>query len=692
MQKLLLLAALSVSPLVVTAQIDYVEELMEKSAETFTSEHDAMELMEDVVSLSGNPVKINAAKEEDLRMIPYLNAGQRKALYDYIVSFGEILSVFELQSVPGFDSALVKKISPYIVVAPMLHTPPPTLRNLSTLARNDLLLRFDQSFPEPAGYRVPDSLKTLHPGTWYKGHPQRYYFRSSYNWFDKIRMGVAGEKDPGEQFFRGAQPTGMDYYAAYLNLTNLGILKTLVIGNFKVAFGQGLTIGSGISLGTIPGFSVGMPVAAGVHPDLGMSEGSYLRGIAGTLKIKHLQMTGFASYHPRDANILPADSTGERPGQVSSFVTTGYHRTDTEIKKMNALRELVYGGNVTFTTSVSQQFGFRAGITALLAHYSSMLAPKKYPYSIFGFNGNRNLNIGLDFEARYHKLHLFGEACRSMNAGIAMISGATIAPDPRVCLTVVYRNYDPKYENLFAHAFGQNSQNANERGFYIAAGASVHPRLNVSGYADLFTFPWLKYRVDVPTHGFETGLVVSWQATGRMSVAFRFYGKKLLVNAPSEPGNLMHKLVTQNSCDYRFGITWDPDDRIHFNTRIEVKEVKSPPAAPVPGYFICQDIKINPRKWIPEVVFRFALFDVPDYTERIYTAEPEMVFGYSVPSWEGQGMRTCMVLNFKPGRNFGLFIRAGLTRYTDRNKVGTGPDQTSGNLRAELSCQLVLRR
>ena len=112
--------------------------------------------------------------------------------------------------------------------------------------------------------------------------------------------------------------------------------------------------------------------------------------------------------------------------------------------------------------------------------------PKIYPYNQFGFRGNQNLNTGLDFQIRYRGMYLFGEISRSHNGGMAWLTGSILTPDPRVYITVIYRNYQSIYQNLFSNAFGQNSLNANERGIYMAINAAVHPKVNLSGYCDLF--------------------------------------------------------------------------------------------------------------------------------------------------------------------------------------------------------------
>jgi len=90
----------------IQGQVEYLDEQIEKSAELLEMDHDYSDLFEDLVELAGKPVNLNAAKEEDLNAIPFLTPVQRKCLLDYVTTYGEVLSLYELQSIPGFDSIL----------------------------------------------------------------------------------------------------------------------------------------------------------------------------------------------------------------------------------------------------------------------------------------------------------------------------------------------------------------------------------------------------------------------------------------------------------------------------------------------------------------------------------------------------------------------------------------------------------
>jgi hypothetical protein len=663
-----------------------MEDAIERSTERQDSPFDYSDLEAGPDPITGKPVNINKATPEALQRIPFLTGAQRKELSNYLLNYGEVFSVFELASVPGFDSALLQRLLPYIFVGLPPRTPAMTPRNLFKFSHHDLLIRYEQVFPSSAGY-IPagDSTETQAKTTGYAGNPQRYYFRYRYTWFDRLSFGIAGEKDPGEQFFRGAQPMGMDYYAWHLSLMNLGILQNVTIGNFRAGFGQGLTFGSGFSPGGSPGFSVVPSGAGGARQSLGITEGNYLRGIMAAIRTGRIGITGFISYHSRDANVTGRDSITGTANLVSSFSESGYHRTTNELEDRNALKELITGIHVDITGNF-----FRIGATAVRTAYSASLENKEEAWSVNDFSGSTNLNTGIDFQVRFHSVYLFGEVCRSINGGLAAIAGMVITPDPGFSLTVIARNYQPAFQNLNSNAFGQNSRNTNEKGIFGSAQTNIGHGISFAGYLDLFSFPWLRYRVDAPTQGTEWGVAGFWSAARNLMLQLRYCQKGTYINEPGTDSRL-NNLIKNRTGSYRFHSQFQINQGIHLGTRLEVRETKTGAGQTGFGYLVYQDIRIRPERSPLGGTLRYAVFDIPGYDQRIYVYEPEVLWGYSVPAYSGKGMRLCLVLNWEITRKIETWLRFGLYNYSDREVVGTGADQTTGNLRADLSCQILLK-
>lgn len=674
-----------------------LEDDLERLSERATSESSIAEAMEDMVQLAEHPIDLNNAPYEDLARIPFLTENQVRRLSEFRSNYGELLTLFELVSVKGFDSVLIRKIEPYVVLLPLSTVPRFSPKTFLNYGHQDFLVRLEQMLPLAKGFEKPDSLGGENIGKAYYGNPQRYYFRYTYNWFDRVRIGLSGEKDPGEQFFRGAQKWGMDYYAGFICLSNLGFLKNLTIGNFRASFGQGLTFGAGLSTGSMPGFSVSTYQSSsftrnggGIRPSLSVSEGDYLRGIAGTIKTGPVEISCFLSYHGRDANVIMRDTILERTVEISSLGSIGYHRTASELADMNSISEFIAGGNICASFIKGINFGIKIGATGLLSRWSARLNPEVKTYNINSFRGSENHVIGVDWVLRYKSLFFAGEISRSANGGVAFVSAATLTPDPRANFTLVYRNYQPEYQNFSGNAFGQNSSNSNECGIYAAINLSVHRIIMLAFFGDFYTFPWLKYRIDRPVQGYETGIMAGLQPSRNLTINLRYHQKKGEINSSAENSNL-HLISGSRQRSYRLSLLWNTDLGITLNTRLEVRETKTADNPVSYGYLICQDLQLKSSGKTVSATLRYALFDLPGYDQRIYIYEPEVLYGYSMPAYSGNGIRGCLVVKYRATRWCSIWARCGVTYYSDRTEVGNGLDLRESNTVTELTGQIVFK-
>ncbi|HNW73607.1 MAG: helix-hairpin-helix domain-containing protein [Bacteroidales bacterium] len=677
-------------PVFAFCQFDHLGEIVEKAAEQET-ESGYDDLVEEFVEKASHPVNLNTRKQEDLYEIPFLSPAHVKNLMDYRSTYGELFSIYELRTIPGFDSLMICKIAPFVNVIPDSHLPAFSFRNFFKLGRHDLMMRARQAFPVSKGYQRPDTTAGLNSNLYYPGDPRYYYFRYQFTWFDKISFGFSGEKDPGEEFFKGAQKNGFDFYGGYLMLNNIGVISRLVVGNFRVQFGQGLTIGTGMTAGSMPG-SVPSPAGpAGIRPALGINEATGLRGIAVTLRKNHAELSGFVSYTSRGGTVTKIDSISGRAEEISSIYSGGYHRTPSEIGKQDILDELLVGGHLGFSASPGQNWGFSAGLTGTYMHYSAAIKPEQDPYNLFRFSGNVNHNLGFDFRLRIGKLFLFGEVSRSMNGGWAGIAGCTFTPGQNVTVHARYRYYQPAFQNLFSNALGQGSANANEEGIFLSLNAAISSKISLSGYADLFSFPWLKYRVDAPTRGNESGVILDLRVSKISGFEFRYYRKHTRINGVGTNGMHLHPLTDNTVQSFRTVFDLSASERLLLRTRIEFRAVSRPVCSVQQGFLVYQDARLNNIGWLTGVTLRVGIFDTDGYDARFYVFEPGVLYDYSMACLDGKGMRYCLVLKAKPCNQVNFWLQGGVTVYTDRTEIGSGADLTEGNVKAEVTAQLQIK-
>ena len=114
----------------------------------------------------------------------------------------------------------------------------PRLKSLLKYGKQEVLTRLDVPFYTRKGYQKN-----------YLGPAMYHSLRYGYRYGDYLQMGITAEKDAGEPFFALHNEKGYDYYSIYFLLRNLGKLKTLALGNYRLSFGQGLVVSTDFRLG-----------------------------------------------------------------------------------------------------------------------------------------------------------------------------------------------------------------------------------------------------------------------------------------------------------------------------------------------------------------------------------------------------------------------------------------------------------
>jgi hypothetical protein len=664
---------------------DLIERTAERTSEITDRQVDFSDIPDALDRLQNYPVNLNNTSVEELSQLVFLTGRQISNLFIYIMTYGTVYSVYELKVVDGFDSATIRKMLPFVIIGKEAEKHPLLLKDILHSGRNQLLLRFEQVLQHQAGYHVPDSVLEKTPNAGYEGSPSKLYFRYTYSFYNRLLIGMSGEKDPGEQFFKGNQKYGMDFYSGFISLQNTGMLKQFTLGNFNVDFGQGLTLSSGISSTSVPGTGNVRRFGRGVVPSQSVNEGNYLRGAAVVLKGWNFRLSLFLSSHKRDANMLTADTSDRDEPSFSAFTETGYHRLPKEIDDKNSLHESIYGGNLNFRN----QF-LSIGITGFRSRWSAELNPKTQPYNIFNFRGRENLNVGMDFQASIKNTFVFGECSMSANGGTAFLTGIQVNPDPRLMFSLAIRDYQRNYQDLLSNAMGQNSTNSNEEGVLFTFSAGILPKLDLTGYVDLFRFPWLKYRTDDPSQGSEYQLQTDYTCSGPVKMHFRFRARSKQLNAPPDL-RPVHTLEEVRSISWIYQADCQVSDALQLKSRFDLLRNRNGAASPAFGYLISQNLAFKLPKSHLTINFLYALFDTDTYNERIYAYENDVLYGYSVPAYFGKGIRYMLLLSWSPSRWFEIWAKYGQTWYSDRNTIGSGLDLINGSTKSEVELQVRLK-
>lgn len=665
-----------------------LEDQIEQLSGSTDTEADYSDLVEELLQYIKNPVNINTASEQELHQLQ-LNDLQVINLSNYIQKFGELTSLYELNLIEGFDSTLVAGLSPFITFKLSPFARNPSLKNLATYGKKSIILRYQQVLEEQKGYKpIDDSSLATNPNARYLGGPEKLYLRLGYNFYNTIRFGATMEKDPGETLFPDSDTLkkGFDFYSLHFFYTGKKFVKSIAIGDYHVQFGQGLTLWSSMAFGKSPSGIPGRRMAPALKPNTGANENLFMRGVATTLSpLRNLDVTLFYSGKKADANSEAADSLSAEEFYITSLLETGYHRTPGELAGKDAIRQMHYGGNLQTRIRM-----FRFGASVLHTSLENNLQKDDAVYRKFEFSGKALTNVGFDYAVILRSLTLYGEFSGSGNGGKAMIAGASFNPDPRLALSAIYRNYSKDYQNLMSNAFGENSKNSNEKGFYIGMLAQLHRRLSLTAYADHFSFPWLKYRVDAPSRGSEYSARFTYTPSRRTEIQLQYRAQKKQLN-PSEADTYTTFPKVESRQNFRININVRPTSALVLKSRVETILYQMEGSGTRHGFLAYQEVAYrNPEKpW--QLTGRYAIFDTDSYNERLYAYESDVLYAFSIPSYYYKGSRFYVLGRYSFGRNLDVWVRYSITHYSNRQVIGSGLDEIKGNNKSEIKLQLRCR-
>lgn len=157
----------------------------------------------------------------------------------------------ELWMIEDIDRQTIHYLLPFIYFeTPEKEQYKPNIKRILKYGKQELSTRVDIPFYTKAGYQqYPAETLKKNPNKQYLGYGYYHNLRYSFHYRDQIYAGITAEKDAGEPFFTGQNKKGYDFYSLYLLIRNIGHIKTLALGNYRVSYGYGLVINTDFGMG-----------------------------------------------------------------------------------------------------------------------------------------------------------------------------------------------------------------------------------------------------------------------------------------------------------------------------------------------------------------------------------------------------------------------------------------------------------
>jgi len=658
--------------------------LTEQIQENYLNQNQETETIPDISYLTddrhfqlSHAIDLNRAETADLEKLGFLSDRQIEQIIQYRVKNNRFISLYELGYVEGLDSSVIQRLLPYVKVGKQTDPKGFKFRKPGSGGFGYFLYRYSQVLDPQKGYTLAGD------SGGYLGDPQAYHFRLLLTPCDRISFGLSGSKDPGERFFRGDQKQGFDSYAGFLMIEPPGVVKRVIIGNYRVQTGQGLNLGTGSLFFNPQDPLTYRKTGSHLHPSMSTNPAYSFNGVAAQGRYGWIEMTSFFSYRKRDINGALEDSTGHLL-TFSSFDDSDDHRTESEIASRRKVREIVYGGNLRFRAD-----WFNIGGTCTRMSMSLPITPEDEMYKTFAFRGPTQTNYGMDISAIWKSLVFYGEVSHSHHGSTAWLAGLNIQPDADLVCSILFRNYPPAYHNLFGSAYGAQQTNNNESGFLTGVRWRVHQTVILSASCDVYHHPSLKYR----THGSSSGRVMTCEGIfGRPDhqflVRYRFLESE--INESSETPRINYPIKQQRQ-QIRFHFSYTVLPGIIFKDRLDIRINRKSGDNRHYGYLLYHDIQYRPETFPFMLATRFALFDTDTWDERMYAYENDLLFAFSVPALYDKGIRCYLLCKVTCFRRLDLWLKYARTWYTDKKSVGSGLDESEGNVRSTVAVQMRFR-
>ncbi len=604
------------------------EELAEDEEDPSSTEIYASMLEE----LNEKPVSINSADESELSRLFFLNDLQIKSLSDHIRSTGAVYSIYEIAAIPGFDRESAGMLLPFI----SLESPVDRIQGENI--RNQLLFNYITKLPPAVSEAEGPHWKSMIKYRFSKGH---------------ISGGLTAEKDPGEKIFPGERKIP-DFFSANFCWTGSGFVRKVIAGDFGLRFGMGTAINSsfrtGLSL-TRPGRISGND---DLRPYTSTDENNYFRGLAIQLKRKKTGMILFLSSNGLDATIdTAADGSGR---YISSFGRTGIHDTESSLERINAVREISYGAQLSA--------GIRNVDAGVLISSSILSLPlRRQPDEagdLYDFEGKENILLSVYYKAVSGRFLHFGEVSSDIKRRIAFVQGFSFRPSGRLSLNFVIRNYDPGFSSIHGRGLFSSSSGENTKGLYGNFEFEAARHLFVGGGCDLRYNPWIRYRCTAPSMTVVRELRIRFLPGDNLSSEFLFTDRSSWFDISTAQG--IKKQVENRSHSAKVLMKYSLSGNMSITTRIDFKHCDPGNSE---GMMLLQDISYRFRS-IPLTLWLGCRIHATDsWDSRIYAYENDLLHTFSIPALSGEGNRCYIMLKWEAGDFLDLRAKYGYSESVD---------------------------
>ena len=387
---------------------DVLEDVYSQLAEDGDWSYEDIE--EELLSISDNPMDLNRVTGEDLSRLMFLSDEQIDAIlmYQYQHGFREM---YELQLIDCLKDYEIRNLLPFVRVDSLgiekfrgSGVQKLYFREVFHYAKHEMTLRVDAR-------NIED----------FDGDPMYGKLRYRLNYQNRVQAGVTAMMATGDG--RLAMGDRWDY-GGYIQLKDIGPMKTIVAGNYQASFGYGLVVGSPFKRGKSAYIQSTATTDEGLKKFSSIGDSyNYFHGLGATAHIKWADVSAFYSLRQ---------------------------------EKEQAWQHVV-GVNAT-----ARWKKLKVGVTGV--ETVGLLGDEAK-------DERREVKGAMGANVRYNwgKVDVWGEvaASHAEQWGWGTIMGLRVNLISDLNLLAIYRYYSPEYENVYANSLSSKTRVSDEHGGYL---------------------------------------------------------------------------------------------------------------------------------------------------------------------------------------------------------------------------------
>ena len=564
------------------------------------------DIEEELLSIAENPMDLNKVTGEDLSRLIFLSDEQIDAIlmYQYQHGFKE---VYELQLIDCLKDYEIRNLLPFVEIkGERLEVKGKEMyfREVFHYAKHEITLRADAR-------NIED----------FEGDPMYGKLRYRFNYQNRVQAGVTAMMAAGDG--RLAMGDRWDY-GGYIQLKDIGPMKTIVAGNYQASFGYGLVVGSPFKRGKSAYIQSTATTDDGLKKFSSVGDSyNYFHGVGATARVKWADLSAFYSL---------------RKGKEDAWNHVVGANATARWKKLKVGVTGVETFEVKCTPKIGRFFGDPAG-------------ERREARGAMGANVRYN----------WGKVDVWGEVAASHTEqwGWGTIMGVRVNPISDFNLLAIYRYYSPEYENIYANALSSKTRVYNEHGGYLGVEYNRLRNWQLSLFGDVWK------------EGYETMAQADFVSPKDYKMHMRLRAKR------------KNEIDTYSA---RWNSVWNLG-QWKLKTQVDANMVYAKEKWNY-GISVFQDVEYRFVEVPIVLQFRAQAFDARQWNNRVYMYENDVLYAYSIPFVYGLGGRFWLNARYKINDTLAVYLRVSETVYQGAWAAAHDKKHTRTDIHALLRVKL----